>query len=509
MFSRRHVLQSTAAIGSLAALPYPALVADSTYDQFQKNLASNSWLRLYKGIEELDTGTTFCAVEGDWPSGLNGTLFRNGPGRLQWQGRRYQHWFDGDGLIQKWEIKPNGEVSHRGRLISTHKLIFDQSRNQLSLVGFGSESSDPTARQGPDGVNVGNTSVINHDDELWALWEGGSPWQIDPKTLETKGTLRLSSDSEGVPFSAHPRVEADGSLWNIGYVGAMGLLVVWHLPKGMSEPRLSVISRQPMSMPHDFMVTRNHVIVPLPPLHYEPSDAAPNTFLDAHVWHPERPLEILVMKKEDPSDFVVIEQPAQWIFHYSNAWEDNKGVIRFEAASFENPGLMFDAFSSVMRGEVPATVTPSNLVKFRVDPAKQQANSEAIFNGPLVADFPTMDTRVTGIRHHWVNTVTVSDSNSTLSKVGLFDSILRLNVDNGEHYQFSYPKGEIPEEHLFVPKPKTNDESDGWLLGTSLDYEKELTHLNVFELQKSEPQLVAKATLPRLMPLGLHGKFVS
>ena len=91
----------------------------------------------------------------------------------------------------------------------------------------------------------------------------------------------------------------------------------------------------------------------------------------------------------------------------------------------------------------------------------------------------------------------------------MFNGVSRINLDTGAVGSFQYPTEEAPEEHLFVPKPGSQSETDGWLLGTSLDYVNLRTHLNVFELEQALPKMVARATLPKLMPLGLHGKFVA
>ena len=34
----------------------------------------------------------------------------------------------------------------------------------------------------------------------------------------------------------------------------------------------------------------------------------------------------------------------------------------------------------------------------------------------------------------------------------------------------TYGATTIPEEHLFVPKPGTDSEDEGWIIGTSLDF---------------------------------------
>lgn len=77
--------------------------------------------------------------------------------------------------------------------------------------------------------NAANTSVVFHGGKLLALWEGGLPYRLDPRTLATLGEDdmggRLRSPfgwlertmQPHLPFSAHPRLDRrDGSLWNFG-----------------------------------------------------------------------------------------------------------------------------------------------------------------------------------------------------------------------------------------------------------------------------------------------------
>ncbi|NEQ34412.1 MAG: hypothetical protein F6K04_26080 [Leptolyngbya sp. SIO4C5] len=43
--------------------------------------------------------TPLTVLSGELPPDLRGSLYRNGPGRLERDGLRVQHWFDGDGAI--------------------------------------------------------------------------------------------------------------------------------------------------------------------------------------------------------------------------------------------------------------------------------------------------------------------------------------------------------------------------------------------------------------------------
>ena len=73
---------------------------------------------------------------------------------------------------------------------------------------------------------------------------------------------------------------------------------------------------------------------------------------------------------------------------------------------------------------------------------------------------------------------------------------------------YFYPDSHMPEEHLFVPASNSSPESNGWVVGTAIDYRKQQTELSVFDIRSVSDGPVYSARLPYMLPLGLHGKFV-
>ena len=53
-------------------------------------------------------------------------------------------------------------------------------------------------------TNPSNTSMLQHAGKLLVLCEGGSPMEVDPKTLETKGPVVFGQELP-MGFSAHSR----------------------------------------------------------------------------------------------------------------------------------------------------------------------------------------------------------------------------------------------------------------------------------------------------------------
>lgn len=326
----------------------------------------------------------------------------------------------------------------------------------------------------------------------------------DPDSLETLGVHSFSRETRGLPFSAHPRVEPDGTLWNFGYASAQGLLVLWHIGPGGAVRKTGTLAASPMTMPHDFLVTSRHLVILLPPLDFEPRAGA--SFLDSHVWHPSRPTRVLVVDKDDFSHYDWYELPAQWVFHYGNAWEDDAGVIRFDGARASDPTIALDGFRGVMRGEPPPRGDSRHHV-YRIDTRARTIAESPLVSVDKATEFPTIDPRVSTRRNRRL--VVLASNRGREAPHPMFDSVTMLDVDSGDEASYRYPDNQIPEEHLFVPAPGSAPETDGWVVGTALDFERRATLVNVFDANAIASGPVATATLPYAIPLGLHGKFVA
>lgn len=509
-FSRRLTLQ--AILGTLATAQFTrncmAVLSDelSTADKFKNSLANQPWLKVYENVSALALPPQPASISGDWPAEMSGSLFRNGPAHFERGGHRYDHWFDGDGMIQKWSMR-DSLVSHSAKIISTSKFRIEESVQRHQLDGFATQMGREFAMH-PDDLNTSNTSVVAHGDELWTLWEGGSPHLIDPDSLETLGIKTFSSSTDGIAFSAHPRVDKSGSLWNFGVVSHLGKLAIWEISKRGLLRQFQVIDVHPMSMPHDFVVTEHHIVILLAPLWYDIDRSEHFSFLHSHQWHPDEPTRVLVIKKNDANDHFIAELPAQWVFHFTNAWESDS-IIQFEGCAYEDPSIMFDVFTSIMAGRAPTTKqVHSKLTRYRIDLQAHRASQEIIFGNSQNLEFPTFDRRLSSSRHRWVNFLGISNTATVKFPSSLLDTLIRIDMDRGTQQSYTYPPTELPEEHLFVPDRSKAGEDVGWVVGTSIDWNKEETRLNVFHVDRIADGPIATATVPRMMPLGLHGFYV-
>ncbi|WP_242496602.1 carotenoid oxygenase family protein [Rhodococcus sp. Q1] len=143
-------------------------VATGASEQQVQELGASPWDSQHREFDyDLDD------IEGAIPGGLRGALYRIGPGRLDVDGHPLSHIFDGDGMVSRIDIGPEG-VHYRNRYVRT-KSFARTNETRRPAKGFSTQrigGSLANALRFPE--NLANTSVLLHDDVLYALWEGGT-----------------------------------------------------------------------------------------------------------------------------------------------------------------------------------------------------------------------------------------------------------------------------------------------------------------------------------------------
>ncbi len=425
-------------------------------------------------------------VSGRHPVGLDGALFRNGPAQFERAGERLGHWFDGDGMVQRFAIGEAG-VRHRGRFVDTLKrrAEADAGRFLFGGYGFGPIAAAPFSH--PDAINAANTSILPVGEEIWALWEGGSPWRLDPVSLQTIARRDFPGEADGLIFSAHPKREPDGEIWNFGGMGAR--CVIWRL-----SPEGQLRSVRPISLPastlmHDFAVTENHIVLLAPPL-YEMSRPA-TSVIDRFDWRPEQPLLCIVLDKADLAVRRVHELPGRFLYHVGNAWEDAGGTIRIDACLAGDVRFATEVARQLPQGVFaePPYAEPTLLTLYR--------DGRSVMEGVgQVGEFPRVHPRIVGRRHQYTWSV-------------LPHGLARWDWRSGRHQRYDYGERYWPEEPIFVPREQASAEDDGWIVTTRLDMEDGRTEVLVFDARTLGDGPIATYRCPYAVPLGFHGAFVS
>ena len=429
---------------------------------------------------------TLTLIQGKLPAGLFTTLFRNGPAKFRRGNSASGHWFDGDGLVRRWQVQ-DGKATLAARFVDTPKRRLETKLNAIVQPGFGSPRRDGAVINGPDDTNAANTSVLVNGGQLYALWEGGSATMLDAQTLSTQGPKTFRRDLKQMPFSAHPRVDRDGTVWNFGGNGENTF--VWKLNPNGSLGKSEMIALDRKSYFHDFTTTGRHLIFVLQPWIQEEFKFPLSTGM---VWKPELGTQVLVIDKDDFSKRRVFELPAFSFFHLADGWEEKDGTIRFDGCFEANPTFGQKSASALIRGEHIKAPTPMlTQIVLHVDGKAEMKTTRT------AAEFPASDRRMAGQARRFTTHVTGYRNTPFPHAIAMWD------WSKGRDDKYDFGNDQLVEEFLFVASGAS--ESDGWLIGTTLNLKAQKTELHLLNAAKLKDGPVAtwQASLP--LPLGFHG----
>lgn len=470
--SRRTLLASFAAAGAMAAAP-AAFAADTPWSLGLENAPA-------EGFPE----AAMRLVHGRAPAGLEGALYRNGPGWFRYGASATGHWFDGDGFIQRFAIA-DGRARHSARFADTPKRRIEQQRQAIIMPGFGTRGAPDAPADSADAMNAANTSVMMAGDELWALWEGGSPTRLDPNTLETHGVRPFREDLAGMPFLAHPKVEPNGRIWNLGVNGSR--VVIWRLSANGVLEDAQVIDTGARSYIHDWAVTERHLIIPLQPWTID-RFVAP--IVDSYTWRGDQPFRVLVLDKNDYSSRRMYELPAMFFFHTGDAWEENDGTIRFDLCVTPDAHFVTEEARNMINRDVEDGASAELVMAV----LHADGRAELQRTGRL-GEFPQTDRRRQGLARDL--TAIVDDRGDNI--LGLMD------WRTGAYESFAFGPHQMVQEHLFAAKPGRTGERDAWLIGVTLNARARATELHVLDVARVSDGPVATWRSRYMAPLGFHG----
>ena len=481
--SRRHFLMGAAALS--AAVATPEMVRAAIAQE-----AAAPWALATADLEGDIAPRAMRLVHGRAPAGLEGTLFRNGPGKFRRAGGSATHWFDGDGLMRSFRLSDGG-VTLAARFADTPKRRTETELDAVVTPGFGT-AGDARARIGsPNDASAANTAVMVTGDKIWALWEGVSPLQMDASTLATEQFVTLRDDLKGMPFQAHPRFAPDGTVWNVGMSGDQA--IVWHLNGDGSLIDAQVVALPRASYLHDFTATERHLIFVLQPWVF---DHRGMPYMTQFAWKPEMGTQALVVDKADLSARRIYELPTFSFFHLGDGWAEADGTIRFDvAANIDNSFAVEGARVLVAgRGTVPGEPSVLKLVTLHPDGRADLTSSG------VAAEFPKGDPRRAGIERSLTVHVAGERGGRPLP-----NGLAIQDWKSGRSHGFSFGDDQIMEEAVFVPKPGTSAERDAWLVAPSINLAEGVTELHVFDVASIEGGPVATWRADVALPAGFHG----
>ncbi len=449
-------------------------------------------------------------IEGEIPTDLEGTIFRNGPGLTDINGYRLKHPFDGDGMISSIAIK-DGKAFYRNKFVRTEGYLAEQQSGKPEYRGvFGTQKPGGWLANAFDLrlKNIANTHVVYWGGKLLALWEAAEPHRLDPQTLETIGIDYLDGLlQKGDAFAAHPKFDPDceGTPRMVNFGVKTGLSSTISLYEFTSDGKLA--HQHKHSVPgfaflHDFAITPNYCIFVQNPVSFNPLPfvAGLKGAAECIQFNPKQPTKIVLIPRNGTDEVRFFDTDPCFVFHHANAYEQ-AGQIVLDSICYDNFPTLDDAedYSTVDFDHVPA----SQLWRFTIDLTTEAVDVDKLVERPC--EFPTMHPQKVGrdYRYLYIGATDGPVKNAPLQ------ALIKKDMETGEEQLWSAAPRGFGGEPLFVARPDGEAEDDGWVLLWFYDSVGDRTELAIFDAQDITPGPVAKLKLKHHIPYGLHGSFVS
>jgi all-trans-8'-apo-beta-carotenal 15,15'-oxygenase len=459
-----------------------------------------NWAGLWDDVPEFDAELT--EMQGRLPEGLVGTQYRNGPGKRSFA----ESYFDGDGMIRALRFDGRGGASLKTRFIRTPKYVAELgAKRQLH------RTAGTNLRGGVLGnifrvpAHEGNTHVTPHHGELFALAEGGMPYQIDPESLATLGL----SDLGGVlgrmqPYSPHPHIDAaTGETFNFGTrLGSpKPALRTFRTDASGRTTALGNVDLPFLSFIHDFGLSSRYMIFYVPAItaNLKRTLFGIGTFFDSMSWRPDLGARIILAPRDggqalsfDAEDFL--------LGHFLSAWDEGDEVI-FDFCRLREWNEVAASVGDFRRSDW-GYFAHSLLYRCRVHVPTGVVRYERLSDTPC--EFPRIhpDYEARPSRFGYMN------CNSQAGEGGILRGYMKFDRETGREDRFDLGLHSVALEPIFVPRPGASEEDDGWLLGLAYDAERKRSDALIFDARCLADGPTCSMPLPISLGATFHGSFV-
>ncbi|WP_370947624.1 carotenoid oxygenase family protein [Amycolatopsis sp. cg5] len=440
-------------------------------------------------------------VIGKIPTDLNGVYLRNGPNpRFQPEGR--YHWFDGDGMVHAVHLE-NGKVRYRNRWVRTKAFEAESEAGKGLWKGvMESPKDNPFGNHHGLGLkDNANTDLVFHRGKLLATWYMcGSPYSIDPLSLETLGAEDFLGTLVG-DMMAHPKVdERTGEMFWFDYGPRPPYMRYGVVSADGKVASTTEIELPGPRLPHDMAITENFAILMDLPLvqDFEAAKAG------RHKLKFDRgmPSRFGVLPRYGTGDQIRwFEASPCYIYHVVNAWEQGEEII-MDVCRVSRPQPRADAATPLAK-MLSYLRLDASLHRYRFNLrtglcAESQLDDDN-------TEFPTVDARAIGRRTRYAYNVHISPE-STL----LFDGLVRYDTVAGSKTEYSFGPGRWGSEAPFAPRDGAaeGDDADGYLVTFVQDEREGRSELDIFDAADLAAGPVARVLLPQRVPLGFHATWV-
>ena len=443
---------------------------------------------------------------GEIPKWLNGTLFRNGPGKFEYPNKKLVHWFDGPAMISRFDFK-NGKMSYQNKFVATEIYTESNKQNKMIATEYGTDHRSWTKKffdlirfktpKMSDNVNV---NFLKVKDDLLAITGGQAHYQFNPQNLDTIKKYAFD-DSKAINLTGqtpHPSLDTKtGDTYNIGFNFMKNEYQFFKIPKETKKRVLiAKVKTKQMSDIHSFSTTENYIVfIEIPWLLNKAKLLLQSSYLDALEWKPEKGTNFIVVNKLTGAVKTIHFTEALNFGHTANSFEKSNQIIidmpYFSSSNVNDmrvdnileKGQSIDAYNSFSR--------------FIID-----VKNDTITKEKIVADFVELET--INYKNYNEKEYQYVYGPSQLSTSKFFDRLIKIDVKN-KSVKYWMEENTFPGEPIFVPHPNAKNEDDGILLTVFLDGNLGKSFMHIMNAETFTE--IARINLPQHIPYGFHGQF--
>ncbi|KAH7121934.1 torulene oxygenase [Dactylonectria estremocensis] len=477
------------------------------------------------------------------------------------------HWFDGFAQTHRFDIDgpsaPGGKttVTYSSRRQSDDYVARVKKKGWRSGISFG-QRADPcvglfakvmsvfepklttynvTVQLNVPGMPAEKSGHRTGVKNLYIGTDVGAAMRVDPASLEPLGPASQSAfhrDLKGPMSSAHAQRDPEnGDLFNFNLdFGRVPTYRVFRVNAASGKTDiLATVADLPAAYIHSFFLTASFVVLCVPSSHLQWGGAG-------IVWHrnildalepfdeSKRCRWIVVDRRHGKGVVARFSTPAGFFFHSVNSFEKTstgeKGdrvtelfLDYIEYANFDVlKGFYYDVILNRRdaakefwtKGDRTRTAAP-RFVRYKFTMPQPGAAPDMTYSAtaeraltirnPHAGDLPTIHPLKLGKPYRYA----YSTPNRGLNT--LVDALAKTDVETASAVLWTGPRGHMPGEPIFVPRPGGTAEDDGVVLSVVVDSASSSAYLLC--LDAATMLEIGRAKVDFALPMGFHGAHVA
>jgi len=442
-------------------------------------------------------------IAGSLPPGLRGSLYRNGPARLQRGNRWAGHWFDGDGAVLGVTFDDRGARAAY-RFVQTDAYRNDEASDTWTQGSYGMKSprigiSTPIRQRLR---HPANTSVLALPDRVLALWEQGHPYILDPQTLTTQGQEDFQQLADNQPYAAHYKRDPEtGEIFNFGVTyGLRTHLNVYRSDRTGRIEHQNKISLHCLPLVHDCLLAGPYLVFFIAPVRLDllPVLANQVCFGDALHWKPHLGTQILVLDRQTLTVVSRGETDPFYSWHFGNGYLDASGAIVGDMVRYDD--FSTNRYLQQVGQLDPQTEARGTLWQFRLDPqtGKMLDSTEL---ADTCGEFPIVAPDCVG-RYARRTYMSAYRPGSDVAR-DLWSTIACFDRDRGAMTVADLGAHRYAIEPTYAPD--ADDPDRGWILTVVYDSQQHRSEVWIFDADRIDGAPTCRLSLPGVIPMGYHG----